>query len=61
MPVSPKPLLVAMGMAKRYYSSSLIQESGEFLVNVLNMKFVEETLSCGRVSGREQTSSRLLV
>lgn len=53
MPVSIDPPLVLMSVGKRSYSNGLIQESGEFVVNVPTMEIVEETLLCGRVSGRD--------
>ncbi|MCD6465216.1 flavin reductase family protein [Candidatus Bathyarchaeota archaeon] len=52
MPVSINPPLVAVSIAPRRYSHKLIEESGEFVINVPTMELVEETLYCGSVSGR---------
>jgi len=52
MPVSMRPPLVAVSIAPRRYSHRLIEETGEFVVNVPTIEIVKETLYCGRVSGR---------
>jgi flavin reductase (DIM6/NTAB) family NADH-FMN oxidoreductase RutF len=53
MPVSMNPPLLAVSIAPRRYSYKLIQETKEFVINIPTMKFVKETLFCGRKSGRE--------
>jgi len=45
--------MVAIGIAPKRHSHRLIQETKEFVVNIPTMDIVEETLLCGRVSGRE--------
>jgi len=52
MPVSHEPPMVAISIAPRRLSHRIIQETGEFVVNVPTMDIVKETLFCGRVSGR---------
>jgi flavin reductase (DIM6/NTAB) family NADH-FMN oxidoreductase RutF len=52
MPVSIHPPLVVMSVDTGHYSNDLIQESGEFVVNIPTMDVVTETLLCGRMSGR---------
>ena len=52
MPVSANPPLIALSIAPKRYSHGLIEETREFVVNIPSMKLVNETLYCGRVSGR---------
>ena len=52
MPVSISPPIVAMSIAPKRYSHRLIEETKEFVVNVPTMDIVQETLFCGRRSGR---------
>jgi flavin reductase (DIM6/NTAB) family NADH-FMN oxidoreductase RutF len=52
MPVSTKPPLVAVSVAPKRYSHRMIKETKEFVINIPTMKIVEETLFCGRRSGR---------
>jgi flavin reductase (DIM6/NTAB) family NADH-FMN oxidoreductase RutF len=51
MPTSVNPPLVVVSIAPRRYSHKLIEETGEFVVNVPTMEIVEQTLFCGRNSG----------
>ncbi len=53
MPTSINPPLVAVSIAPRRYSHTLIEETKEFVVNIPTMDVLKETLFCGRVSGRE--------
>lgn len=53
MPTSINPPLVAVSIAPRRHSHMLIEESGEFVVNIPTMDILNETLFCGRRSGRE--------
>ena len=52
MPVSMNPPLLAVSIAPRRHSHKLIEETKEFVINIPTMEFVEETLFCGRKSGR---------
>ncbi|MEM3703388.1 MAG: flavin reductase family protein [Candidatus Bathyarchaeia archaeon] len=52
MPTSKSPPLVAVSIAPNRYSHMLIEETGEFVVNIPTMNLVKETLFCGRVSGK---------
>ena len=52
MPVSISPPIVAMSIAPKRYSHRLIEETKEFVVNVPTMDIVQETLFCGRRSGK---------
>ena len=53
MPTSAKPPMVAISVAPRRCSHKLIEESGEFVVNVPSMRLVHQTLFCGRTPGRK--------
>ncbi len=52
MPTSHEPPLVAVSMGPNKYSHALIEETGEFAVNIPTVDIVNETLVCGRTSGR---------
>jgi len=52
MPTSINPPMVAISIAPKRYSHSLIEETKEFVVNVPTMDIVKETLFCGRRNGR---------
>jgi flavin reductase (DIM6/NTAB) family NADH-FMN oxidoreductase RutF len=47
------PPLLAVSIAPRRHSHKLIEETKEFVINIPTMEFVEETLFCGRRSGRD--------
>jgi flavin reductase (DIM6/NTAB) family NADH-FMN oxidoreductase RutF len=53
MPTSFDPPLIAISISPRRYSHRLIEETGEFVVNMPTIEIVKETLFCGRVSGRK--------
>jgi len=53
MPTSINPPMVVLSIAPKRYSHRLIEETGEFVVNVPTMKLVRKTLFCGRISGVE--------
>ena len=52
MPVSIDPPIVVMSIAPKRYSHELIEETKEFVINIPTMDIVQETLFCGRRSGR---------
>ena len=52
MPTSITPPLVAISIAPKRHSHTLIEETKEFVVNIPTMKILTETLFCGRRSGR---------
>jgi len=52
MPTSVNPPLIAISIAPKRHSHTLIEETKEFVVNVPTMKILKETLFCGRRSGR---------
>lgn len=53
MPTSIRPPMLAIGVAPGRYSHQLIEETKEFVVNIPTMDILEETLLCGRITGRE--------
>ncbi len=53
MPTSISPPLVAVSIAPRRHSHRLIEETKEFVVNIPTMEILNQTLFCGRVSGRD--------
>lgn len=52
MPTSHNPPLVAVSMAPNRYSHALIEETKEFVLNIPTVDIVNETLACGRTSGK---------
>jgi len=50
---SGKPTLVGVGIAPSRYSYDLIRQSGEYVVNAVDDKFMEAVRVCGEKSGRE--------
>jgi flavin reductase (DIM6/NTAB) family NADH-FMN oxidoreductase RutF len=52
MPTSSNPPLVAISIAPRRHSHTLIEETKEFVVNIPTMNILKETLFCGRMSGK---------
>jgi flavin reductase (DIM6/NTAB) family NADH-FMN oxidoreductase RutF len=53
MPTSINPPLVAVSIAPRRYSHSLIEETSEFVVNIPTIEILNETFMCGKISGRD--------
>jgi len=53
MPTSINPPMVVLSIAPKRLSHRMIEETGEFVINVPTMKIVKQTLFCGRISGAE--------
>ncbi|MDD5449402.1 MAG: flavin reductase family protein [Candidatus Omnitrophica bacterium] len=53
MPISHKPPLMAISLAKKRFSYDLIKKSGEFAVNIPTAELFDEMYYCGRNSGRD--------
>ena len=53
MPISSRPPMVCIGVAPRRYSHGLIEETGEFVVNVPPITLEEAMHFCGVKSGRD--------
>lgn len=58
MPTSLNPPLVAISIAPRRHSHSLIEETKEFVVNIPTMDILEQTFHCGAVSGKSHDKFR---
>jgi len=58
MPTSINPPLVAISIAPKRHSHTLIEETKEFVVNIPTMKILEETLFCGRRTGKNYDKFR---
>ena len=52
-PVSHKPWMVAITVHPRRYSHKLIEETGEFTVNIPTTELANQTQYCGEYSGRD--------
>jgi flavin reductase (DIM6/NTAB) family NADH-FMN oxidoreductase RutF len=52
MPTSHEPAMVAISISPNRHSHRLIEETGEFVINIPTVDIVEETLACGRISGK---------
>ena len=52
MPTSINPPLIAVSIAPRRHSYLLIEKTKEFVVNIPTMDILNETLFCGRKSGK---------
>lgn len=53
MPISFDPPLVCIGISPKRHSHRLIEETGEFVVNVPSIDLEEEMHFCGTKSGRD--------
>lgn len=53
MSISIRPPMVCIGVAPKRYSHGLIEETGEFVVNVPSIDLEEEMHYCGVKSGRD--------
>jgi len=51
MPASIDPPMVVLSIAPKRYSHRMIEETGEFVINVPTMEIVRQSLFCGRISG----------
>jgi flavin reductase (DIM6/NTAB) family NADH-FMN oxidoreductase RutF len=54
MPTSREPALVAISIAPSRYSHALIEETGEFVLNIPTVNIIREMLFCGRTSGKNR-------
>ena len=53
MPISIRPPMVCIGVAPQRYSHGLIEETGEFVINVPSITLEEQMHFCGVKSGRD--------
>ena len=52
-PLSHKPPLVGISIAKSHFSCQLIEKSEEFIINIPEHSLLEKVIFCGKVSGRD--------
>lgn len=52
MPTSNNPPLVAISLAPGRHSHALIEESGEFIVNIPTLEVLQAVYACGSLTGR---------
>ncbi|MDP2923404.1 MAG: flavin reductase family protein [Candidatus Omnitrophota bacterium] len=52
MPLSRKPPLLGIALAKTHFSSELIGKSKEFVINIPDWALLNKVMFCGSVSGR---------
>ena len=52
-PLSHKPPLVGVSIAKSHFSRELIEKSQEFIINVPDLSLLEKVIFCGKVSGKD--------
>ena len=52
MPTSINPPLVAISVAPTRHSHTLIEESGEFIVNIPTLEILQAVYACGSLTGR---------
>ena len=53
MPISSNPPLVCIGVSPKRFSHRLIEETGEFVVNIPSIDLKEEMHFCGTKSGKD--------
>ncbi len=52
MPTSTNPPLIAISVAPGRHSHKLIEESGEFIVNIPTLEILQAVYACGSLTGR---------
>lgn len=52
MPTSQKPAMVAISLAPGRHTHTLIEESGEFIINIPPVDILQAVIACGAFSGR---------
>ena len=52
-PLSHKPPLVGIAIAKTHFSGELIEKTEEFIINVPDLELLERIVFCGKTSGRD--------
>jgi flavin reductase (DIM6/NTAB) family NADH-FMN oxidoreductase RutF len=52
MPTSGNPPLLAVSIAPGRHSHTLIEESGEFIVNIPTLEIIQAVYACGSLTGR---------
>jgi flavin reductase (DIM6/NTAB) family NADH-FMN oxidoreductase RutF len=57
-PVNDEPPLVSISLADDHYTTELIRQTGEFVINVPSHNLMEQIISTGAVSGRKENKFR---
>jgi len=52
MPTSIEPPLLAISLSPKCHSHTLIEESGEFIVNIPTLELLQAVYACGSLTGR---------
>jgi flavin reductase (DIM6/NTAB) family NADH-FMN oxidoreductase RutF len=52
MPTSIEPPLIAISLSPQRHSHTIIEESGEFTVNIPTLEILQAVLACGSLTGR---------
>jgi flavin reductase (DIM6/NTAB) family NADH-FMN oxidoreductase RutF len=52
MPTSINPPLIAISLAATRHSHTLIEESGEFIINIPTLETLQAVYACGSLTGR---------
>lgn len=52
-PCSHTPSCIMVALAKKHFSSQLIEKSEEFIINIPNVELLEKVIFCGLHSGRD--------
>ena len=52
-PLSHKPPLVGVSIAKTHFSCELVEKSEEFIINIPALSLLKKVVFCGKVSGRD--------
>ncbi len=53
MPVSHKPMCIAIASGHSNYSTNCIKETGEFVINVPDKDLKKQVIECGTTSGKD--------
>ena len=53
MPVSHKPMEVAVAVGKSNYSHDIISKTGEYIINIPTLDLLEKVVICGTSHGRD--------
>ncbi len=53
IPLSHNPMLVGISVSNKHFSNHLIEQSGEYVINVPDTSLVSKVSYCGSVSGRD--------
>jgi len=53
MPLSKEPPTLGIALSKGHFSSELIKESQEFIINVPTWNLLDKVITCGKISGRD--------